>query len=407
MPPSKSQRTTGNYKSRWNRTRSVQSRKVSTLDAAFLQSPFTHSPTEESHGSGSCKRRRIPESSGALLDGAYKCSADEFPLYMKLSQSEFTFLMGWPFLENKIGCKNWVFLLVLLLFLCCMLQRYQLRLLEQENALLKAASGQSLEQIDAYSDAKDHKVARSVMGICGLLFLLGSLYVLKGHFCSSYLWKKLISCKNIDEVVPFSKRVAYLVDVLFSTHPYAKSIALLFATFLLIGFGACLLYAVGDEDFMDALWKSWTYVADSGNHADSIGMGPRIVSVGISIGGMLIFALMLGLVSDAISEKVDSLKKGKSEVIESGHTLILGWSDKLGSLLKQLAIANESLGGGVVVVLAERDKEEMELDIGKLEFDLLGTSVICRSGSPLIMADLKKNAGFCIKGSFYNCSCRG
>lgn len=61
-----------------------------------------------------------------------------------------------------------------------------------------------------------------------------------------------------------------------------------------------------------------------------------------------------------------------------------------GSLLKQLAIANKSVGGGVVVILAERDKEEMELDIAKLEFDFMGTSVICRSGSPLILADLKK-----------------
>ncbi|XP_050272819.1 probable ion channel POLLUX isoform X2 [Quercus robur] len=32
----------------------------------------------------------------------------------------------------------------------------------------------------------------------------------------------------------------------------------------------------------------------------------------------------------------------------------------------------------------------MEIDIAKLEFDFMGTSVICRSGSPLILADLKK-----------------
>jgi hypothetical protein len=61
-----------------------------------------------------------------------------------------------------------------------------------------------------------------------------------------------------------------------------------------------------------------------------------------------------------------------------------------GSLLKQLAIANKSVGGGVIVVLAEKEKEEMEMDITKLEFDFMGTSVICRSGSPLILADLKK-----------------
>lgn len=58
--------------------------------------------------------------------------------------------------------------------------------------------------------------------------------------------------------------------------------------------------------------------------------------------------------------------------------------------MKQLAIANKSIGGGVIVVLAERDKEDMEMDIAKFEFDFMGTSVICRSGSPLILADLKK-----------------
>ncbi|KAK4438355.1 putative ion channel SYM8 [Sesamum alatum] len=196
--------------------------------------------------------------------------------------------------------------------------------------------------------------------------------------------------KDSKEEVPLKKRIAYMVDVCFSVYPYAKLLALLFATLFLIGFGGLALYAVSDGSFTEALWLSWTFVADSGNHADRVGTGPRVVSVSISSGGMLIFAMMLGLVSDAISEKMDSLRKGKSEVIENNHILILGWSDKLGSLLKQLAIANKSIGGGVIVVLAERDKEEMEMDIAKLEFDLMGTSVICRSGSPLILADLKK-----------------
>ncbi|XP_006592665.1 probable ion channel SYM8 isoform X2 [Glycine max] len=195
---------------------------------------------------------------------------------------------------------------------------------------------------------------------------------------------------NNKEDVPLKKRVAYIVDVFFSVYPYAKLLALLFATLFLIGFGGLALYAVTGGSFAEALWHSWTYVADSGNHAETEGTGQRIVSVSISSGGMLIFAMMLGLVSDAISEKVDSLRKGKSEVIEKNHILILGWSDKLGSLLKQLAIANKSVGGGVIVVLAEKEKEEMEMDIAKLEFDFMGTSVICRSGSPLILADLKK-----------------
>ncbi|GMH15001.1 hypothetical protein Nepgr_016842 [Nepenthes gracilis] len=202
-----------------------------------------------------------------------------------------------------------------------------------------------------------------------------------------YLSKKAETNK---EKAPLKKRIAYRIDVWFSVYPYAKLLALLFATIFLIGFGGLSLYVVCEGSFAEAVWLSWTFVADSGNHADRVGIGPRIVSIIISSGGMLIFAMMLGLVSDAISEKMDSLRKGKSDVIERNHILILGWSDKLGSLLKQLAIANKSLGGGVVVVLAERNKEEMEMDIAKLEFDFMGTSVICRSGCPLILADFKK-----------------
>ncbi|KAJ6878082.1 ion channel CASTOR isoform X4 [Populus alba x Populus x berolinensis] len=198
------------------------------------------------------------------------------------------------------------------------------------------------------------------------------------------------SSGNIWEAVLLNKQLAYRVDVFLSVRPYAKPLALLVATLLVICLGGLAMFGVTNDSLADCLWLSWTFVADSGNHANSEGIGPRLVSVSISFGGMLIFAMMLGLVSDAISEKFDSLRKGRSKVVEQNHTLILGWSDKLGSLLNQLAIANESLGGGIVVVLAERDKEEMEMDIAKMEFDFKGTFVICRSGSPLILADLKK-----------------
>ncbi|KAG8061751.1 hypothetical protein GUJ93_ZPchr0003g18079 [Zizania palustris] len=203
------------------------------------------------------------------------------------------------------------------------------------------------------------------------------------------LFLKLRSSQDSEEV-PINKRLAYRVDIFLSLQPYAKPLVLLIATLLLIGLGGLALYGVTDDTLSDCLWLSWTFVADSGNHANAEGFGHKLVSVSISIGGMLVFAMMLGLVTDSISEKFDSLRKGRSEVIEHSHTLVLGWSDKLGSLLNQIAIANESLGGGTIVLMAERDKEEMEADIAKMEFDLKGTAIICRSGSPLILADLKK-----------------
>lgn len=132
-----------------------------------------------------------------------------------------------------------------------------------------------------------------------------------------------------EQQVSLNKQIAYRLDVFLSVYPYAKPFVLLFSTLLLIFIGGFALFGVTSDDLLHCLWLSWTYVADSGNHATSQGVGPRLVALSISFGGMLVFAMMLGLVSDGISDKFDSLRKGKSEVVEKNHTLILGWSDKL------------------------------------------------------------------------------
>ncbi|PPD66958.1 hypothetical protein GOBAR_DD36166 [Gossypium barbadense] len=200
---------------------------------------------------------------------------------------------------------------------------------------------------------------------------------------------KFRSSYNCSEKVSLNKQLEYRVDVLLSVHPYAKALALLVATLMLICLGGLALFGVTDDSLADCLWLSWTYVADSGNHANSEGMGPRLVSVSISFGGMLIFAMMLGLVSDAISEKLDSLRKGRSEVVEQNHTLILGWSDKLVSVSKARAIVvladdgnadqsdaralrtvlsltgvKEGLRGHIVVELSDLDNEVLVKLVG-------------------------------------------
>jgi len=43
-----------------------------------------------------------------------------------------------------------------------------------------------------------------------------------------------------------------------------------------------------------------------------------------------------------IGSKIEDWKKGRTEVLESGHTLILGWSDKMLSMIEQFCLANES-----------------------------------------------------------------
>jgi hypothetical protein len=73
----------------------------------------------------------------------------------------------------------------------------------------------------------------------------------------------------------------------------------------------------------------------------------------IMVVGVIIMSIFIGLITDSMMEYMDGLKMGKSDVIEHGHVLVLGHSDKLMGLILQLSKANESEGGGVVVVLSE------------------------------------------------------
>ncbi len=76
-------------------------------------------------------------------------------------------------------------------------------------------------------------------------------------------------------------------------------------------------------------------------------------------------------------------------MLENDHTLILGWSPKVFSIISELVIANESRGKSAIVVVADRDKVEMEDEI-RAEVGKTGkTRVICRTGDPMNLNELE------------------
>ena len=60
------------------------------------------------------------------------------------------------------------------------------------------------------------------------------------------------------------------------------------------------------------------------------------------------------------------------------HMWDAGWSDKLLPIVDQLCQANASEGGRPIVVLAEKDKEEMEEDLAKHGIKEYGSRIIFR-----------------------------
>jgi len=89
------------------------------------------------------------------------------------------------------------------------------------------------------------------------------------------------------------------------------------------------------------------------------------------------------LLTTGISGRLDSLRKGRSLVVENGHTVILGWSPQIFTVLSELVIANQNQRRSAIAILADRDKVEMEDEIRARLGNTGTTRIICRTGNPI------------------------
>jgi ion channel POLLUX/CASTOR len=217
-----------------------------------------------------------------------------------------------------------------------------------------------------------------------IVIILGAAVIFK--FLASEFKIARSKVKSGRENFSLSEILHYRADYYFSKHDSAKSLLLMGITFILMVSTTMVLYIVTGEDVSVCMWRAWTYIADAGTHAETEGSARRTVALFTTIAGMLVFAMFIGLVSDSIQEGLDSLRKGRCRVVETGHTVILGWNSQSLCILQQLALANRSEGGGLIAVLCEQNKAEMERlldDAQSGDFSLHGTSVAFRTGDPL------------------------
>ncbi len=145
------------------------------------------------------------------------------------------------------------------------------------------------------------------------------------------------------------------------------------------------------EDFtpFDIFWGGLMRTLDPGTMGGDQGWLFRILMLIITIGGLIIVASLIGIISGAFDSKVEELRKGRSKVLESDHTLILGWSSKVFPIVSEICTANESRGKSVIVVLADKDKVEMEDEIRAQVGNTGKTRVICRTGDPMDLTELE------------------
>jgi voltage-gated potassium channel Kch len=165
--------------------------------------------------------------------------------------------------------------------------------------------------------------------------------------------------------------------------------AVLVVVFGVVGYLARPLPEGADWGIGKSLWMALLHAMDPGTVAGDEGSAFWIFSMfTVTIGGIFVVAALVGVITTGLDAKLDDLRKGRSRVVEEGHTVLLGWSEQLFTVISELAEAKESERRPCVAILADRDKVEMEDEIrarlgpaGKLR-------IVCRTGSPTEPSDL-------------------
>ncbi len=155
--------------------------------------------------------------------------------------------------------------------------------------------------------------------------------------------------------------------------------------------GLVMLVAPGDvdNDPLEALWRSLLRTLDTGTMGGDRGSVVYLgLMLAVTVGGLFIVSALIGVLTTGLEAKLAELRKGRSHVVEDGHTVLLGWSDQIFTIVSELAKADVR-HRSCVAVLADRDKVEMEDEIRARVGRTRRLRVVCRTGEPTEPTDLE------------------
>lgn len=139
----------------------------------------------------------------------------------------------------------------------------------------------------------------------------------------------------------------------------------------------------------ELLWMSLLRTLDPGTMGPDSGSALFLgAMLTVTLGGIFIVSTLIGVLTAGVGAKVEQLRKGRSLVVETNHTVILGWSEQVFTIVSELVMANQNQKHGCVVIMSETDKVEMEDLLRQRVPSTANTRVVCRKGNPIDITDL-------------------
>jgi voltage-gated potassium channel Kch len=133
---------------------------------------------------------------------------------------------------------------------------------------------------------------------------------------------------------------------------------------------------------LNAFWTGLMLSLDAGTLGGVGANWPyRIAGLFATMSGVFVLSALIGVLNSGLEGKLEELRKGRSLVVEDNHALIVGWSESIYTIVGELIEAGSSKADAVIVVLADKDKVEMEEALNERIEDWKSTRLVCRSGS--------------------------
>ncbi len=189
-------------------------------------------------------------------------------------------------------------------------------------------------------------------------------------------------------------RLRYRFDEFMGRGTIALIVGLFVISALLIVAVALIVWLTGmasdDLDFPTLLRFGLLRTLDPGTMGGDEGTAGYLLAMFvITLGGIFIISTLIGIMNNGLQDRLAELRKGRSTVVESEHTVILGWSQQIHTVISEIVEANSNQPRRSIVVLADRDKVEMEDEIHARVGSTGRTKLVCRSGSPMDIDDLR------------------
>lgn len=182
------------------------------------------------------------------------------------------------------------------------------------------------------------------------------------------------------------KRFQYYLNDILVRNPLWQIFFLVVISAAIIGVGMLLVEShLNSRHEETTFWWSLTRLMDQGTFIGDHSDDPHTqrVAIFITLCGVLVMSTLIGTVSSKISERLESLKRGRSPIVEKDHLIVCGNGDRLYEVTRELIESRKDEPRSLrssLVMFSESSRETMEEILAQRTGRKAAKQVICRTG---------------------------